>query len=162
MVGWLMWLTRVAGSATLAQVFVAYLGYFWPPAESGLARIAIITALVVVLTVINIIGVKQSARVGDIFTVSKLIPLVLFVAVGLFFISPARFTLAARPGLGSFSAAVFILIYVFSGFEAVLGNSGQIRQPQRGLPFALIFALSPSICLLPFIQIVCIGTLPQL
>jgi APA family basic amino acid/polyamine antiporter len=162
MVGWLMWLTRVAGFATLAQVFVAYLGYFWPPAESGLPRIAIITALVVVLTVINIIGVKQSARVGDIFTVSKLIPLVLFVAVGLFFISPARFTLAARPGLGSFSAAVFILIYVFSGFEAVLVNSGEIRQPQRVIPFALIVALSASVVLFLLIQVVCIGTLPQL
>jgi len=162
MVGWLMWLTRVAGFATLAQVFVAYLGYFWPPAESGLPRVAIITALVVVLTVINIIGVKQSARVGDIFTVSKLIPLVLFVAVGLFFISPARFTLAARPGLGSFSAAVFILIYVFSGFEAVLVNSGEIRQPQRVIPFALIVALSASVALFLLIQIVCIGTLPNL
>jgi len=162
MVGWLMWLTRVAGFATLAQVFVAYLGYFWPPAESGLPRIAIITALVVVLTVINIIGVKQSARVGDIFTVSKLIPLVLFVAVGLFFISPARFTLAARPGLGSFSAAVFILIYVFSGFEAVLVNSGEIRQPQRVIPFALILALSASVVLFLLIQVVCIGTLPSL
>ena len=157
-----MWLTRVAGFATLAQVFVAYLGYFWPPAESGLPRITIITALVVLLTVVNIMGVKQSARVGDIFTVSKLIPLVLFVAVGLFFISPARFTLAARPGLGSFSAAVFILIYVFSGFEAVLVNSGEIRQPRRVIPFALIVALSASVVLFLLIQVVCIGTLPNL
>ena len=162
LVGWLMWLTRVAGFATLAQVFVAYLGYFWPPAESGLPRITIIAGLVVLLTVVNIMGVKQSARVGDIFTVSKLIPLVLFVAVGLFFISPARFTLAARPGLGSFSAAVFILIYVFSGFEAVLVNSGEIRQPRRVIPFALIVALSASVVLFLLIQVVCIGTLPNL
>ena len=162
LVGWLMWLTRVAGFATLAQVFVIYLGYFWPPAESGLPRITIIAALVVLLTVVNIMGVKQSARVGDIFTVSKLIPLVLFVAVGLFFISPARFTLAARPGLGSFSAAVFILIYVFSGFEAVLVNSGEIRQPRRVIPFALIVALSASVVLFLLIQVVCIGTLPNL
>jgi amino acid transporter len=162
MVGWLMWLTRVAGFATLAQVFVAYLGYFWSPAESGLPKVAIITGLVVCLTVINIIGVKESARASDIFTVSKLIPLLVFVAVGLFFISPARFTLAARPSLGSFSAAVFILVYVFSGFEAVLVNSGEIRQPQRVIPFALIVALSASVVLFLLIQVVCIGTLPQL
>jgi basic amino acid/polyamine antiporter, APA family len=35
MVGWLMWLTRLAGFATLTQVFVAYLSYFWPAAGSG-------------------------------------------------------------------------------------------------------------------------------
>jgi len=162
MVGWLMWLTRLAGFATLVLVFVAYLGYFWPPADSGLPRIAIITGLVVFLTVINLIGVRESARAGDIFTVSKLIPLVVFVAVGLFFISPARFTLAARPSLGSFSAALFILVYVFSGFEAVLVNSGEIRQPQRVIPFALFVALSASVVLFLLIQVVCIGTLPQL
>jgi len=161
-VGWLMWLTRLAGFATLAQVFVAYLGYFWPPAESGLPRVAIVTGLVVLLTVINIIGVKQSARASDIFTVAKLIPLLVFVAAGLFFISPASFTVATRPGLGSFSAAVFILVYAFSGFEAVLVNSGEIRQPQRVIPFALIMALSASVVLFLLIQVVCIGTLPKL
>ena len=161
-VGWLMWLTRLAGFATLAQVFVAYLGYFWPPAESGLPRVAIVTGLVVLLTVINIIGVKQSARASDIFTVAKLIPLLVFVAAGLFFISPASFTVATRPGLGSFSAAVFIPVYAFSGFEAVLVNSGEIRQPQRVIPFALIMALSASVVLFLLIQVVCIGTLPKL
>jgi len=162
LVGWLMWLTRLAGFATLAHVFVNYLGYFWPPAESGLGRIAIITGLVVVLTAINLVGVKESAKVSDLFTISKLVPLIVFVAVGLFFISPARFTLATRPSLGSFSAAIFILIYAFSGFEAVLVNSGEIRAPQRVIPFSLIVALSVSVALFLLIQIVCIGTLPQL
>src|SRR6478672_10657479 len=83
LVGWLMWLTRIAGFATLVQVFVTYLGYFWPAAESGLPRAAVITGLVVVLTGINLIGVKQSTRTSDVFTVSKLIPLILFIAVGL-------------------------------------------------------------------------------
>jgi Amino acid transporters len=162
LVGWLMWLTRLAGFATLALVFVAYLGYFWPAAESGLPRIAIILGLVVTLTLINLIGVKESARVSDIFTVSKLIPLGVFVAVGLFFISPERFTLAARPSVESFSAAVFILVYVFSGFEAVLVNSGEIREPRRVIPFALMVALSAAVVLFLLIQVVCIGTLPQL
>lgn len=162
LVGWLMWLTRLAGFATLAQIFIAYLAYFWPPAEAGLPRIAIITGLVLVLTVINMIGVKESARTSDILTISKLVPLVLFVAVGLFFISPARFTLTTMPSLGSFSAAVFILVYAFSGFEAVLVNSGEIRQPQRVIPFSLMVGLGASVVLFLLIQVVCIGTFPNL
>ena len=162
LVGWLMWMTRLAGFATLAHVFVAYLSYFWAPAGSGFARIAIITGLVITLTVINLIGVKESARASDIFTVSKLLPLLLFVAVGLFFISPARFTFGDRPGLASFSGAVFMLVYLFSGFEAVLVNSGEIREPQRVIPFALIVALGTAVVLFVLIQIVCIGTLPNL
>src|SRR5215470_13715190 len=61
LIGWLMWLTRLAGFATLVQVFVAYLGFFWPAIETGLPRAAVITSLVVILTAINLIGVKQSA-----------------------------------------------------------------------------------------------------
>lgn len=162
LVGWLMWLTRLAGFATLVQVFIAYLGFFWPTVESGLPRIAVITGLVLVLTGTNLIGVKQSARASDILTVSKLIPLGLFVGAGLFFISPSRFTFSQSPTVGSFSAAVFILIYAFSGFEAVLVNSGEIRQPRRVIPFALMIALAASVALFLLIQVVCIGTLPQL
>jgi APA family basic amino acid/polyamine antiporter len=161
-VGWLMWLTRVAGFATLTQVFVAYLGYFWPAAQTGLSRVIVITGLVILLTIINLIGVRESARAGDVFTVSKLIPLLLFVAVGLFFISGANFNLMARPGLGAFSGAVFVLVYVFSGFEAVLVNSGEVRHSQRVIPFALLFGLGAAVLLFLLIQVVCIGTLPQL
>lgn len=162
LVGWLMWLTRLAGFATLVQVFVAYLGYFWPAAQSGLPRAAIIASLVVILTAINLIGVKESARTSDVLTVSKLIPLVLFVVVGLFFINPEQFTFSATPSVASFSSAVFVLVYVFSGFEAVLVNSGEVRQPQRVIPFALTVALGFSVVLFLLVQIVCIGVLPGL
>jgi len=162
LVGWLMWLTRLAGFATLLLVIVSYLGFFWPAAESGLPRIAVIVGLVLVLTVINLVGVKESARTSDVFAVSKLIPLLVFVAVGLFFISPSSFTLEAGTDLTSFSAAVFVLIYAFSGFEAVLINTGEMREPQRTIPFGLFVALSFAVVLFLLIQIVCIGTLPTL
>ena len=161
-VGWLMWLTRLAGFATLVQVFVSYLGYFWPAAQSGLPRAVVITSLVVILTAINLIGVKQSARASDVFTISKLIPLLLFVIAGLFFIKSSAFTFSSAPTFSSFSSAVFVLIYVFSGFEAVLVNSGELQQPQRVIPFALMIALSASVVLFLLIQIVCIGVLPNL
>ena len=162
LVGWLMWLTRLAGFATLVQVFVAYLGYFWPAAQTGFPRAIIIAGLVLILTAINLIGVKQSALASDVFTVSKLIPLLLFVAVGLFFINPAQFSFTSTPSLGSFTSAVFVLVYVFSGLEAVLVNTGEIRQPQRVIPFALLVALSTAVVLFVSIQVVCIGVLPQL
>jgi amino acid transporter len=161
-VGWLMWLTRLAGFATLVQVFVSYLSFFWPAAQSGLTRTAIITTLVIILTAINLIGVKQSTRASDVFTVSKLIPLLILVSVGLFFIDPTRFALNAPPGFGPFTSAVFVLVYVFSGFEAVLINSGEFRQPQRVIPFSLIVALSTAVVLFLLIQVVCIGVLPNL
>jgi len=161
-IGWLMWLTRLAGFASLVHVFVAYVAYFWPAAESGAPRIAVITGLVVILTLINLIGVKQSARASDIFAVSKLIPLLLFVSVGLFFIDGSPFSSSSTPGFGTFASAVFVLLYAFSGFEAVLVNSGEVNKPEKVIPFALIVALSIAVVLYLVIQVVCISVLPNL
>lgn len=162
MIGWLMWITRLAGFATLSDVLVVNLGYFWPAATMALPRAAIITGMVVVLTVINTIGVRESALVGNIFTVSKLLPLLLFIGVGLFFINPGNFTFQAKPDVASFSSAVFVLVFMFSGFEAVLINSGEVREPQRNIPFALVTSLGAVALLFIMIQVVCVGTLPEL
>src|SRR5215467_2770957 len=98
MVGWLMWLTRLAGFGTLSNLLVIYLGYFWPAASSGLWRAVVITVLIVALTVINLIGVRESAVAGNILTAGKLAPLLLFVVAWLFFINPALFSSAAQTG----------------------------------------------------------------
>jgi APA family basic amino acid/polyamine antiporter len=162
MVGWLMWLTRLAGFATICDVFVQYLGYFWPLASAGWGRSAVITGIVLILTIINIRGVRDSALTSNLLTVSKLIPLLGFVAVGAFFIHWDRLSFAAPPAFRSLPAAVFILIFTFSGFEAVMINSGEVRHPQRNIPFALIVSLAVSVLLFVSIQGVCIGTLPGL
>src|SRR6185369_5042926 len=141
MIGWLMWITRLTGFAALSDVLVINLGYFWPAVTSELPRAAIITGMVILLTIVNIIGVRESAIVGNIFTVSKLIPLLLFIGVGLFFINRENFSFQTRPEIATFSNAVFVLIFMFSGFEAVLINSGEVHEPQRNIPFALATAL---------------------
>src|SRR5262249_45426841 len=114
MVGWLVWLTRLAGFATLCNLLAVYLGYFWPAAASGIWRTALITGVVVSLTIINLLGVRESAVVGNILTISKLAPLFLFVAVGMFFIDTRQLSFASWPTLGAFSTSVFILVWVFS------------------------------------------------
>src|ERR1044071_3905194 len=162
MTGWWMWVTRLAGFATLADVLVVNIGYFWPAATTALLRAAIITSLVILLTVINLRGVRESAIVGNIFTVSKLIPLLLFIGGGLSFINRENFSWQTRPGIATFSNAVFVLIFMFSGFEAVLINSGEVQEPQRNIPFALATALGAVALLFILIQVVCIGTLPEL
>ena len=162
MIGWLMWITRLAGFAALSDVLVVSLGYFWPLATIGLTRAAIITGMVILLTIINIIGVRESAIIGNIFTVSKLIPLLLFIGVGLFFINRENFQFQTRPNVAAFSNAVFVLVFMFSGFEAVLINSGEVRDPQRNIPFALVTSLAAVGLLFILVQVVCVGTLPEL
>lgn len=161
-VGWLMWLTRLTAFAALCNLLVNYLSYFVPAASDGITRAAIITALVAALAAVNIIGVRQAAVVSNIFTVSKLIPLFIFVTVGLFFVGPERYTFEQAPSLTTFSDAVLLLVFAFSGFEVAVIPAGEVHNPQRNVPFALFTSLAAVTLLYFLIQVVCIGALPTL
>ncbi len=161
-VGWLYWVVRVATFAANCNAFMIYLGFFFPSANQGFPRIFIITLVVLVLTVVNFIGVRESALMTNIFTVGKIIPLLLFAAIGMFFIQPANFSFAESPEYGKFSEAVLLLIYAYVGFEAAVIPAGETKEPQKNVPFALLTALVFCAVLFIIIQIVAIGTLPEL
>jgi amino acid transporter len=161
-VGWLMWLARVTAFAALCNLFVGYLGYFLPGLDSGPGRTLAISGVVVFLTTANVVGVRTTATVTNVFTIGKLIPLLLLVAVGLFFINPDSYSFAARPSYGSFSTAVLLLVFAYTGFEAAIVPTGEMRDPGRHIPFALLTGTVIVVVLYVLIQTVCIGTLPQL
>src|SRR5215207_2739090 len=91
-VGWMFWLARLTSSATNCNLLVVYLGYFFPSATTGGWRAAIITVVIVGLTAINYVGVRDAAVVSNLFAIGKLLPLLLFIGVGFFFIAPENFS----------------------------------------------------------------------
>jgi len=161
-VGWLYWIVRVTTFAANCNLLLAYLAFFIPDANSGTLRVLLVSLVVLILTVVNFLGVRQSAMLTNVFTVGKIIPLVIFVGVGLFFIAPANFTFSPTPETGAFSGAILILIYAFVGFEAAVIPAGETHDSQKSAPFALLTALATVAVLYILIQIVCIGTLPEL
>ena len=161
-VGWLYWIVRVTTFAANCNLFVTYFGFFVPEASGGAFRVAMISLVVLSIFAVNIVGVRQSAFVTNVFTAGKLIPLFIFVLVGIFFIQPANFAFDVVPEYGAFSSAVLLLIYAFVGFEVAVVMGGETKDPQRSTPFALLVALAIVATLYILIQIVSIGTLPGL
>ena len=161
-VGWLMWLARLTAFAANCNLLIDYLGYFWPRASGEYWREAIIVAVVLLLAAVNVRGVRNAALVSNVFTVGKLIPIIFFIAVGFFFIDTQNFSFAERPGYGDFSTSVLMLIYAFTGFEMAVIPAGEVRDPQRNLPLAILTAIAIVATLYICIQFVCIGTLPEL
>src|SRR5262245_42187916 len=76
-VGWLLWLARMTAFAALCNLLLGYLSFFWPAASYGWTRALVITLVVIALTTVNIIGVREAALVNNLFTVFKLAPLLL-------------------------------------------------------------------------------------
>jgi len=161
-VGWLMWVTQLGGFAAVINLFVNYVGWFMPGATSGLPRAAIVTGVAAVLTVVNVLGVRRAATINNILTLAKLLPLALFVIVGALYVESARFVGAVPPTAAALSGAVLVAVYAFSGFEVLGVPSGEIDNPARTIPFALLAGLVVVAITYVGVQVVAIGTLPGL
>jgi len=162
LMGWLMWITRVTALATIANVMASYFAFFWPAAAAGWPRAAVMSAALIALTILNLVGVRRVARTVNVLTVAKLAPLAVFIVVGLFALDRHAFAATPIPPAGAFSQAIFQLIFAFGGFEAAAVAAGEMQDPRRNVPFALLFALAITTVFYILIQTVCIGTLPGL
>ena len=161
-IGWLIWLARLTAFAANCNLLVAYIGYFLPAAANPFWRASIIIVVVAILAAINLLGVRQAAIVSNVFTIGKLVPLILFIAVGLFFLNHQAFVPGPRPATGAFSQSVLLLVYAFTGFEMAAIPAGEVRDPKKNLPRALLIAIAVVAILYILIQVVCVGTLPEL
>ncbi len=161
-IGWLIWLARVTAFAANCNLLINYLSFFWAPATTTVCRASIIVLVVAALAIINVLGIRQAAIVSNAFTVGKLIALIIFIAAGLFFLNPQAFEFGPAPATGSFSESVLLLVYAFTGFEMATIPAGEVRDPQRNLPRALIIAIFVVAIIYILVQVVCVGTLPGL
>jgi len=161
-VGWLSFVVRVTTQAANTNLLVTYIGFLWPPANEGLVRVGLIVAVIGGLFLINVLGIRQAAFATNLLTVGKLLPMAIFILVGMFFIDPSRLALGSVPAYASFSSAVLLLIYAYVGFESSVVAAGEVKNPQRDYPFALLVGLAIIATVYILIQIVCIGILPEL
>jgi amino acid transporter len=157
-----MWFTRVASWASVINVLVSSLGFYWPSLTTGAPRTLVITSIIGVLAVVNILGIRQSSIVVNLLTFGKLLPLGIFIGAGLFFIDWPRLELGAAPSLSQFSATGLLLIFAFGGYEVVPVPAGETRNPRRDVPFALIMTIVIVTIIMTLAQIVALGTLPGL
>ncbi len=161
-VGWMMWFTRAASWASVINVLVASLGFYWPALTAGPMRTAFLATIIGTVAAINIRGIRQSSFVVNLFTVGKLLPLILFVAAGVFFVDWPKLAESPPVTLEGLSSSALLLIFAFGGYEVIPVPAGEARDPRRAVPFALIMTIAGVAVLLTLVQIVTIGTLPSL
>ena len=164
LVAWLLFLGQVTAPAANANLFVIYLGEFWPHATDPLPRALILTVLVGLLAFINIRGVRAGARVSNFFTAAKLLPLLAVIGMGLWVLhahpaapAPAAFTITTQ----NWMKAVLLLVFAYGGFETALVPMGEAKDPRRDAPFAVFAALAICTAIYVLIQWVVVGVLPD-
>ena len=82
-VGWLLLVSRLLACAAALNILIVYLALLAPPVATPTGRVLTMTGAMAIATAINITGVRIAAWTTNVFTVAKLLPLVLLIVVGL-------------------------------------------------------------------------------
>jgi basic amino acid/polyamine antiporter, APA family len=145
-IGWGYFLYAFTGTAAIIDIMVTYAGFYIPGLSVGLTLtgtgIAIAVAATIVFTAVNVLGVKWGAAVGVVTTAAKLIPLLLFGVIGLAYLHPSNFTPFLAFGWGGIGLAMAFGFFSFTGFEAVVIPTGEVRNPQRTIPRAMMITMA--------------------
>lgn len=162
---WMLWLGQVAAPAANANLFVIYLGEFFPHAKDPWPRAFILTTLVGVLTAINIRGVRGGTTVSNLFTAAKLVPLFAVIVLGFFTLHAHPQSHSAIPpasiATGKWLKAMLLLVFAYGGWETALAPMSEAKNPRRDAPFSLFTALAVCTAIYALIQWVVIGVLPD-
>src|SRR5262245_10471724 len=150
-------LSAVLAAAGIAAALMDVLAGFVPAIGTPIVRGALILAVFVTLAAVNIAGAAPGTRLVGVTTIAKLIPLLVFLAVGAFLIRPENLTIAAAPQAGDFGRAMLLAIFAFSGMETALAVSGEVRAPARSVPIGLLGAMAAVTVIYILIQIVAQG-----
>lgn len=181
LVGWSAWVTMVLSFAAVANAIPGYLASLVPQLDVPAMPAIMVASLVLVLGLVNVIGVKPGSIATNIFTTAKLVPLAVFVGVGLFYVAPENVALlpsapvmraasgaagahgtTALTLMGAMGAALFAAFFPCQGFEVAPVTAGETKEPTRNVPIAVVGALLASIAFYVAIQIVAYGTAPEI
>ena len=161
LVGWMLYLGQTAAPAAAANLFVTYLGEFWPTATQPRPRFVILTLLVGLLALVNILGARQGTAVSNVFTVAKILPLLMVVSAGaaVTIIHPAPWGAAEPIPASAWMKAMMLLIFAYGGFESAMAPMGEAKNPARDAGFALLVALIACTVIYALVQWVVVGVL---
>ena len=143
LVGWWSWIDSFVDVAVYPALFVEYLK-FWYPAMTGLERWLLAVLFIVVLTALNVLGVRPTGRAAVALAVISLAPIAALVVVGLTtlrevpwrpFVGPEQ-SLGAGLGLG-----LAVVMWNYSGWDTPSTCLGEAKTPEHGFRRALFVAL---------------------
>ena len=157
--GVLYGITAISAVAGVGNVLVNSIAGLVPLVGNPIIRVVVMLLVYGLLVLINMRGVRAGAGAVSAVTLAKLLPLLLFICAGIFFIRPDNIGWPSWPGSKALGDSVLLLIFAFVGIEVALIPSGEVKNPARTVPRAVYLALAVTTVLYIMIQLVAEGTL---
>ena len=174
MIGWDLILEYAVGSMTVA---VGWSGYFqrilagfglqlpvWMTASPWAAEGAVVNLpaaiIVLFITALLVIGVRESARFNAVMVVIKLAAVFFFIAAGFTYVEPENWTPFMPYGFSGVMAAAAVVFFAYIGFDAVSTTAEEAKNPQKDLPVGIIASLVICTLLYLVVSVILTGILP--
>ena len=146
-VGWMTCLVAMTAWAALAnglvtKALIPLMEQQWTMTLSPIMVSILPILIMAILSVINLRGAKWGATLSTILTVLKLTPIALVILVGLPSLQIDPFTPFAPQGWSAMGEATLLLLYAYVGFETLVVPAGEMDNPQKTVPLALIIVMS--------------------
>ncbi|SFS65520.1 amino acid permease [Marininema halotolerans] len=116
--------------------------------------------IVLLLTGLISIGVRESKRVNNIMVIIKVLIVLLIIGVGMFYVKPANLTPFLPEGFSGVSQAAALVFFAFIGFDAVSSAAEETRDPGKDLPRGILYSLGICGVLYVAINLVLMGIVP--
>jgi basic amino acid/polyamine antiporter, APA family len=141
LVGCLWMFAQIVAGAAISLGFASYFVAVFP----GVSLKSVAVAASLVLTGLNLVGIKQSVMVNNILVAVKISILVLFIGLGIFQVNPQNFTqFSPNGGLGTLQAAGFIF-FAYLGYGRISTLGEEVRNPEKNLPLSILIAIAVAI-----------------
>ena len=157
--GTLLWAGLTAALAAVTSFFADSLAALVPALASSVTRVVVMLAVLAALALLNVRGVRDASRFNAVMTVAKLLPLAIVVIVGVFAVHGANLAWHSAPSVGRVGRASAVLIFAFLGVEAALVPSGEVKDPARTVPRAVLLSIGVVAVLYVSVQLVSQGVL---
>jgi amino acid transporter len=158
--GWLLVCTRLLSGAAVLNVLTAYLATLVPWVGTSAGRAVAMTATVAVITAINVRGVRQAAWTVNLFTVAKLLPLMLLIVVGAVHLR-GDVLATQRVAAPDWAAAVLLMVFAYGGFEVAVVAGAETRRAREVTAFAVIAGMLVVTAVYSLTQLAVVGVLPH-
>lgn len=161
--GWVQTLIYVPGvAAALSIVFVTQATYFIPLTAVQQKLLAIFVIFFIVF--INILSTKLGSKVQFVATIAKLIPIFVIIVFGLFKGQADSFgavsSATGSTGLAGFGAAILGTLWAYDGWVSVGNMAGELKNPKKDIPKAIIIGLTSTILVYVLINIAIVKIMP--
>jgi len=171
MIGWDLILEYAVGSMTVAIGWSGYMqrllaGFgvelpMWMAAAPPIGIVNLPAVIIVLLImVLLVIGIRESARFNAVMVAIKLVAVLFFLAAGAAYVEPANWQPFAPYGWPGIMAAAAVVFFAYIGFDAVSTTAEEAKNPTRDLPIGIIASLVVCTVLYLLVGAVLSGIVP--